>query len=137
MAKKNLDNLTNTIYAHLAGRLGGPTGLSNEIQSRLFNTAINETGNWMARTEPYIQLGRMVSEILDSAGVRVSKIIVMGSASAIAKCWAKYFDNYAELCEKMYVGRLRELNIPEYVLSEIIEEARRLGISIRKNYHLA
>ncbi len=144
MAKKKLysdvsaEKLTVSLMASYAGRIGGLPTLDRDVQLQLQSMARAKANYWRAKFDPYHQLNVAVSDLLAREGVPFTlRGVVMGLARGIAKCWAHNGDADALICEGTYLGKLRDLDLPEGVMDEVRNLARGAGLTMSTLYHLA
>ena len=144
MAKKKLYSpeselkLADALMGNYAGRLGGLVTLDRDIQLQLRQQALDKASYWRNKFMPFHNLNVDVSNLLATNGVPLAQRgVAMGLARAIAKCWAKYDTDNAELCEQTYYNQLTTVLGDVNLANEILDTARKYGLAATMLYHLA
>jgi len=144
MAKKKLLStesvlkLSEAVLGNVAGRLGGLTTLDRDIQLQLLSFSEGKGKYWYNKFSPYHELNQYVSD--HAAGLGVSKDVrglAMSFAKAIAKCYARYDDTYAEECAEPFRERLAAVTQNEGFANEVYDTAVGVGRAMRNLYALA
>ena len=144
MAKKKLLStesvlkLSEAVLGNVAGRLGGLTTLDRDIQLQLLSFAEGKAKYWNNKFSPYHQLNQFVSNTAASLGVSKDlRGLAMAYARAIARCYAKYDDTYAEQCAQPYHDRLNYVTGDEEFSANVYDAAVGVGRAMRGMYALA
>jgi len=144
MAKKKLLStesvlkLSEAVLGNVAGRLGGLTTLDRDIQLQLLSFSEGKGKYWYNKFSPYHQLNQYVSDTAASLGIAKDlRGLAMAYARAIARCYAKYDETYAEECARPYYDRLNYVTGDEEFSAHVYDAAVGTGRAMRSMYALA
>ena len=138
LSTESMLKLEEAILGNVAGRLGGLTTLDRDIQLQLLAFAQGKAKYWNNKFSPYHELNRWVSD--KAADLGISKDVrglAMSFAKAIARCYARYDDTYAQECAEPFRERLAAVTQNEGFANEVYDTAVGVGRAMRGLYSLA
>jgi hypothetical protein len=138
LSTESVLKLSEAILGNVAGRLGGLSTLERDIQLQLMSLADGKAKYWYNKFSPYHQLNQFVSNAAASLGVSKDfRGLAMSLAKAIARCYARYDDTYAEQCAQPFYDRLNFVSGDEEFSANVYDAAVGVGKAMRGMYALA
>ena len=138
LSTESMLKLEEAILGNVAGRLGGLTTLDRDIQLQLLTFAQGKAKYWNNKFSPYHQLNQWVSDHAASLGLSKDvRGLAMSFAKAIARCYSRYDDTYAQECAEPFRERLAAVTQNEGFANDVYDTAVGVGRAMRGLYSLA